>query len=332
MYLSFQLLSTTSDISCYKIHYREGLNLNCKILNVIDTPGFNDTRGKSHDEQFPEKLNILFTEVIDSVDAICIVLPMTLKKLTDEHKYVLTSIFDLFGKDIKSNLFPFITFDDGGDLNCQHALEAFDVQVKSDHYFRFSNSDIFLTNDKQSIDKWKSRRESFNRFFKALSCVEKVSLEESKNVLNTRITIRMELSGIQSNLIENIQKVNNVRELLIVLKKCRYSDMSENKETTFNEFERVVYHTVSVENCTNCTKCKFTCHKGCSVLANIFKISCKAFERNYSTRSCRCKVCSGQCELSSHFVERKEYRYGFVKKSKSIEDFKKKKHDRNVRF
>eukprot|EP01084_Bolivina_argentea_P156138 272090_1 len=83
-------------------------------LTVIDTPGFG---------QFDFEKDVMITkkikEVIDKlhgIDAICLVFKSADNRLTrEESQYKIDQFLNLFGNDIKENVFILFTFADGGE-------------------------------------------------------------------------------------------------------------------------------------------------------------------------------------------------------------------------
>lgn len=124
---------------------------------------------------------------IQSLDALCLVVPVSCTRLNDQQKYVFssTSILELFAKDIFGNIFLFLTYDDGaaGEPVTLGALRKADIPFKEDMYFRFNNANVFK---KDSGDVWRARNNSFSRFFYELLVIPSNSLSSTKEVLDSR--------------------------------------------------------------------------------------------------------------------------------------------------
>ena len=117
--------SQTEEVNIYYIKAANGN----PPLKIIDTPGFGDTRGISFDQEIPKKLEVTFKTQIDRIHAVCFVGKSSDDKLSATQKYIFSSIFDLFGKDIGENIIAMITFADGNTPNILQCLE-------NDHIFK----------------------------------------------------------------------------------------------------------------------------------------------------------------------------------------------------
>lgn len=113
-----QAVSQTEWITVYKIFPQKGSRLNY-TLNIIDTPGFGDTRGIQRDQVTIDQIRHLFSEKGEKgvlfIDAVCFIVMAPEARLTVSQKYIFSSIMSLFGKDIESNICTLITFADGAE-------------------------------------------------------------------------------------------------------------------------------------------------------------------------------------------------------------------------
>ncbi|CAG2229511.1 unnamed protein product [Mytilus edulis] len=108
--------SQTSSVTVYRIPTIDGGQVSHKV-NIIDTPGFNDTR-ENFDERITQQIRELFEirrgkHSVIHLDAILVVVPLSTQRLTHQLKEVFSNILHMFGKDIAKNIFAVITFDDG---------------------------------------------------------------------------------------------------------------------------------------------------------------------------------------------------------------------------
>ncbi|KTF92594.1 hypothetical protein cypCar_00026626 [Cyprinus carpio] len=99
-----QAESQTSKITAYQINHMDGFRVQYS-LTIVDTPGFGDTRGISHDQKITAQIQEFFSAHggIDHIDAVCFVVQASLARLTHTQKYVFDSILSIFGKDIAEN-------------------------------------------------------------------------------------------------------------------------------------------------------------------------------------------------------------------------------------
>lgn len=140
-------------------------------LNIIDTPGFGDTRGIERDQEIIEQIRQLFHEQsskgIAFVDAVSFLVKAPDARLTHSQKYIFDSILSLFGNDIKENICCLVTFADGNTPPVLDALK--ESNLLFDPYFPFNNSGLFANNAANAISLapmfWDMGTNSFKRFF-----------------------------------------------------------------------------------------------------------------------------------------------------------------------
>ncbi|CAC5370968.1 unnamed protein product [Mytilus coruscus] len=130
-----QFQSQTSSVTVYRIPRLKGLKINSG-LNIIDTPGFNDTR-QDFDKRITAQIKELFASGITHLDAILIVLPLSTTRLTSSQRLIFSSILKMFGYDTRDNIFVALTHDDSGEeSSCLSILDKIEVPYKG--YFRFN--------------------------------------------------------------------------------------------------------------------------------------------------------------------------------------------------
>lgn len=207
----FQDISQTDGITCYRVPWKYGSAVNFKLC-VIDTPGFCDSRGSEFDKATPEMFKNLFKKRIQSIDALCFVLPVSCVRLTHTQKYIFTSILELFANDISENIFLFLTFDDGaaGEPTPLCVLRNARIPFKDDMYFRFNNA--YVSKEGSSKDVWIKRAESFSGFFNKLQTTNKMSLANTKAVLETREFLEMKLANILKTIGNQVTDIMNIKQ------------------------------------------------------------------------------------------------------------------------
>lgn len=116
-------------------------------LNIIDTPGFGDTRGIIRDKAIVDQIREFFTtpgdQGISFLDAVCFVTQAPLARLTPPQRYIFDAILSVFGQDIASNIYVLITFADGNDPPVRSALKAAHVPFQGS--YKFNNSALFAS-------------------------------------------------------------------------------------------------------------------------------------------------------------------------------------------
>lgn len=294
--------SRTEWITTYKINYMEGSKIHY-TLNLIDTPGFGDTRGIERDKEITDQVRQLFTDSSDGgvtcIDAICFVTQAPLGRLTASQKYIFTSILSIFGADIIDNISVLITFADGNDPPVLDALKLADVPFKKE--FRFNNSALFACNVDNAPNSfapmfWEMGLLSFEKFFTDLKRMTTKSLQLTKEVLEERKALEIIIGSLQPEIDVGLSKLNALRDEEKELKKHE-DDIKENRDFEY-EVEEVYVEKVFVPGkppSTFCTKCNKECHDNCAITENAQKRSCSAIGVDGN-----CMVCVGKCWWDYH--------------------------------
>ncbi|VDI24906.1 Hypothetical predicted protein [Mytilus galloprovincialis] len=310
--LNKQYESQTEGVTWYTFPMLGETQMN-GIINIIDTPGFDDTRGKDYDEEIPRMIEILFSkgEGIESLDAICLVEKLSANRLTERQENIFKSVTKIFGKDIADNIFPCLTFDDGGEAHILKAFEKAGMSYLDKVHFRFNNSKIF--SGYQDFEVWRKRRQSFGKFFKEINNVLKKSLLSTKDVLNSRSSLQLQLLSLQQNLRNQVQNISNVEKRRSIIQDCQM-DIDENKD--FIQISYAMRKTKRANKliCLNCPKCEKTCH-------NNFRIWSKYMCEVMYWNGC-CKICD--CSYSDHISEKFKYHEVFERVEITLNDIFKK--------
>ena len=106
--------SKTNQINTYYINYDSDNKLYEEEINIriIDTPGFDYSRGILYDIKIIKQLKKLFKEIRE-LDYILLVTKSHIVRLSLNYRYILDRIQELFGKDIIERLILICTFSDG---------------------------------------------------------------------------------------------------------------------------------------------------------------------------------------------------------------------------
>ena len=209
----FSYESQTSNVEVYNI---KGIN-ELPPFQIIDTPGFGNTKGINH------QIDKLFKEKISNLNAICLVAQSSNARLTVNQKYIFTSILNLFSEDMKENFMALLTFCDGGTPQIVSTLERPDFMFSSlipylnkPWYYKFNNSAIFDDNLEEEFPKFffKISMKSFEEFKKRLIKMPKKSLIQTKQVLEERNKLDKFSEILTNKLAEGIDKVNYIKDLL----------------------------------------------------------------------------------------------------------------------
>ncbi|CAC5384559.1 unnamed protein product [Mytilus coruscus] len=312
--LGKQYVSQTNGITCYRIPWKDDSSIKCKLC-VIDSPGFGDSRGEEFDKTIPEKVKNLFQRGIRSLDALCLVVPVSCTRLTDPQKYVFSSILELFAKDISDNIFIFLTYDDGaaGYPVALGALREADIPFKEDMYFRFNNANVFKT--EHSDDVWRKRNNSFSRFFDKLMTLPSVSLSSTKEVLDSTAFLEIQLANIQKTIGDQVIDIMNIKEDKQFIENNE-KDIESNKNFTKTvQVKEPIIESHSYAS-LNCVSCQKTCHLGCWVVGSWLIWTCEVMSES------RCRVCRCRCGTETHALQYFTHETKTVTKTETLEELK----------
>lgn len=326
--LFFQALSQTEWITVYKIMPRDGSRLTY-TLNIIDTPGFGDTRGIDSDQGTIDQIRQLFSETgakgVLFLDAVCFIVKAPDARLTISQKYIFSSMMSLFGKDIESNICTLITFADSGEPPVLASLKEANIPFGST--FKFNNSALFAKNKKSASTAlsqmlWNMGCTSFRKFFEEIHHFETRSISQSKAVLQERDQLKNIIAGILPQVRAGLTKLSELRAHLHSFKK-RKNDIEKNKdfENEVEETHQIIVQLDPGHRAINCRNCNLTCHVDCNILEDDAIINCIAMKDGI------CAICSDKCNWNDHITA--PYKIDFVvqKVKKTYTEMKKKYDD-----
>ncbi|XP_052808194.1 uncharacterized protein LOC128237048 isoform X1 [Mya arenaria] len=299
--LGNQALSQTDWISCYTIHPKHGSRLKC-TLNIIDTPGFGDTRGLEQDQNIADQIRELFTHQepkgVQNIDAVCFVVKASDLRLTSIQTYIFESIMSLFGNNIKENICTLITFADGAEpMVCSSLKES---KLPFGKYFTFNNSAWFAANEnvdaiEMPLFLWNMGMKSFKDFFNQTETFKTESLQLTADVLIERYKLHMTLKNLDAYIKLGLAKVDQINCEKKAFEDA-INDMERHKNYTVTR--NVVVHIRKDPErgfVTFCTECQFLCHERCAFEDDDDKMYCAVMnEEKY------CTVCPRNCFWKTH--------------------------------
>ncbi|XP_060592329.1 uncharacterized protein LOC132747036 [Ruditapes philippinarum] len=324
-----QAESQTDWITCYTIYQHDGGRIPY-TLNIIDTPGFGDTRGMKRDNFLVEQIHELFSlngeKGIVGLDAVCFLIKAPDARLTSTQRYIFESIMALFGKDIKNNMCTLLTFADGRSAPALSSIKSSGLPF-GEYSFTLNNSGLFAENndsDKTGIKYlfWKMGIDAFGLFFKHLVTLQTTSLELTKKVLDERKRLELTIDCLLLMIDYGLEELNKQR---------REIKMLEDNEKTIESHKDFEYETTKTiknykylppgQNVTNCRVCKFTCHGICGIRNDAKKRGCWAMDSNGY-----CEQCPQKCYWNSHqnapyifYLERKPVKMTFLDVKEALE-------------
>lgn len=311
---------------------RDGSRLNY-TLNIIDTPGFGDTRGIERDQGTIDQIRHLFSETgakgVAFLDAVCFIVKAPDARLTVSQKYIFSSIMSIFGKDIESNICTLVTFADGAKPPVLASLEEDNLPFGS--IFQFNNSALF-TENKNLVSTslspmfWDMGCKSFKEFFDKIDKFTTRSLSQTKDVLQEREQLKTIIAGILPQVKAGLTKLSELREEIDMFK--RHKDDIENNKDFEYEVEETHQTEVKLKeghHVTNCLQCNFTCHDDCIIADDGDKSRCSAMKDG------NCTVCSQKCKWNVH--RNAVYKFDYVvKRVKKTYTEMKQKYEKAIGF
>ncbi|XP_061176106.1 uncharacterized protein LOC133185061 [Saccostrea echinata] len=322
-----QAISQTEWITVYKIAPQTGSRLDY-TLNIIDTPGFGDTRGIERDELLVNQIRHLLTDKSPPnllyLDCVCFIVKAPDARLTPTQTYIFHSIMSLFGKDIESNICSLITFADGAKPPVLAALN--ESQLPFGNHFVFNNSALFEENkamDGNSLTPmfWDMGQKSFRNFFEALRRFQARSLALTIDVLEEREQLKTVIQNIQPQVDAGLTKVNELEDQIRIFEKHKADiDANRNFEYEVDEIKQIQITLPPGQHVTNCMHCHVTCHEDCKIADDERKSRCSAMSKDTGN----CKICPGHCHWSDHKNTPYIFRFKTEKVKKMYTEMKRK--------
>ena len=298
-----QAFSQTRDITAYTIYPMKGSAISY-TFTIIDTPGFGDTGGLKRDKEITNQIKEFFSipppDGIDHLDCIGFVTQASLARLTPTQEYIFDSILSVFGKDVVKSIFMLVTFADGQQPPVMEAINK--AKIPAQKFYKFNNSALYA-NDFKEIEEgfdamfWRMGARSFEKFFLEFEKTDSVSLQLTQEVLKERHQLQTIIEGLNPQITEGLNKIEEMRQEEAVLKKHE-ADIEANRSFTYP-----VEITVPVEtrlegtgrHTTTCLRCNYTCHKDCTIADDEEKFRCLAMDDEG-----KCEICTQHCKWSEH--------------------------------
>ena len=297
-----QAYSQTSEVTYYNIRSVGGY----PPVKIIDTPGYGDTRGIERDKEITAQIKELFQNQINTLNAVCFVTKSSNNRLTHSQKYILSSILDLFGNDVKEIFLFMLTFCDGGKPNIVEPLkekdclckQIIDLHKDNNWYYKFNNSAIFEDNRDDEFTQmfWKLGMKNFEDFKKKLMTLPKKSLQLSRTVLNQRKYLEEKVQILSEKLKIGLNKVEEIKGIIKIVLSLK-GDLNDSKNFTKTIMQPTIVKVPKEPNyyATTCLTCTKTCHKHCCIKDDDNKKNCSSMnEDGY------CQFCPNKCFWDCH--------------------------------
>ncbi|XP_047425069.1 septin-2-like [Mugil cephalus] len=309
--------SQTLDVIVYQIFGFEDKTLPYS-LTIIDTPGYNSTRGIKKDSMISQKLFDLFRskDGVHEVDAVGLVMKASDNRLSDRLMYVLNSVTSLFGKDLEKNIVALITHSDARrPENVLKALEAAKIKCAKNEknqpvYFLFNNcQDEERTEEEEEEFLEVADKISVNGMRALTTFLEKTApqkLMKTVNVLKERIILTACIQNMEERIKLTEMKQRNIKQINEAVKKHEEEMKKNGKfivevDEVYKEREPIGGGMCGLPftRALCCTVCEENCHYPCKVGRK--PKDCEVMYRG------RCTVCTNKCPASAHVKETWKY-------------------------
>ena len=317
-----QTKSKTQLITIYKLHYQEGMALNYTVT-IIDTPGFGDTRGIGRDKEIEDAIHSLFRDrngYLEHVNAVTVVLPVSVSRLTATQKYIFDWIMSLFGKDINGSLIHVATFSQGKSTNALRAIQKHGIDIKESFNF---NSQVITDTSRDGAMKsispqlWKKTIQTFFDFFHKLQNMSSKSISQSQSVLDEREKVRLHMSSIRNAIIDGmviLDQFNMEMRLLHGVDMDGKCDESNSANVQTVKYE-LVKDTEGRKHVI-CEKCQATCHENCPVEDDQALQHCIVMTQ--TRKGINCTLCPNKCPWNKHRLSQFRFKRELIQELATI--------------
>ena len=137
----------TSSVTIYHIPSEYIVNYPSEspcCINIIDTPGFGDTRGHAWDVMISKMITALL-KTITTLNYILITCKSSTNRVDDGTRFIYSSIQDLYAKDISKRVIGMFTFSDGNAPQAKQAIREVGIDIAKD--FVFNNASTWAFED-----------------------------------------------------------------------------------------------------------------------------------------------------------------------------------------
>ena len=294
---------------------------------MIDTPGFGDTCEDKNEENLQRIENLFKSETIISSNAICFVENYNSQRLTRYRKQVFDTMTNIFGSDIKENIYIVATFcvgfyDASNNIEPAPTLESLTKEgIRYNKCFPFNNKNIFKKPKDDFYKYWETSMTSFELFFEELDGTKEVSLHLSSKILEQQqIILHAKLPEFVRNLKDTIHEIDDHRQNLKAI--TNQMIHLEQGVTYMAKVEKQVMETITERNIFSviCTKCdgKFkVCHYPSTTSRDSQLWRCKVMSWFNTEFRIYCHVC--KCPWTHHRSCRQRLVHQIVEETRTNE-------------
>ena len=291
--------SQTDKINIYNVKIE-----NKKILRLIDSPGFIDTKGKEKDEEYIENFKNFFRNEIFYLNCICFVINCASYRLNEIQKELYDKVSSLFSEEIKNNfVFIFTHYTSSGDMDAKVSLKNDDVFkdiINANNIFKLDNAWAFSGDKNIKNYMWEKTSGEIKRLINdKFVKLNPVKTAQSAEIIEKRKEYH-ELFNEKM-----IDFKNKVKEIKDLLEKQKLKELDKIKKKRALKVTKNFIQPSEMKN-TNCNKCERTCHKFCD--CNPFmgiRYFCRIFNFFGFCKFCNCYF-SRHSRVNSIFIEKEE--------------------------
>eukprot|EP00357_Protocruzia_adherens_P002176 CAMPEP_0114992500 /NCGR_PEP_ID=MMETSP0216-20121206/11977_1 /TAXON_ID=223996 /ORGANISM="Protocruzia adherens, Strain Boccale" /LENGTH=560 /DNA_ID=CAMNT_0002355975 /DNA_START=115 /DNA_END=1798 /DNA_ORIENTATION=- len=277
-----------------QVHPLFGTSVYHQGLNIIDTPGFDDTSGIQRDREIKRELEDFILCNLFTIDFVGYVIPASQPRLTDTQVYIYDNVLSLLGKDLKASIACIFTFADGGIATSEAALR--DIGLNPHYSFPVNNSVLFeqmmVPNEAEKDTRfkfsfWETNRQNVSYMLQVLhTSFPPRSLALSKTTITSRRQILSDLPTLKTTLYQQLKNMTALSEAKTNLQhQSSVKPHSHTRTITHTPKHRSIY----------CKNCNQTCFIAPNVNSNIDKAARFLWDEEW-----RCGRCLYGCLWRDH--------------------------------
>jgi GTPase SAR1 family protein len=322
-----QAFSQTEYITTYKFAWQPGFPGPYDI-ELIDTPGFLDTRGFERDVQIAAQLKALFdAQAIvgaDHIDGIAFVVQASNARLTANQRYIFDSMLSRFALDAVKNLVIMATWADLNEPVVVHALRQEKIAYRE--MIKFNNSALYarVVGGPKDYGRvfWEMGMDGYRHCFEVLGSLQTQSLLLTRELLRERDRLQAAIQGIHRLVARGTSKLDEIEQEEAIVGQHRLDiEANRNFRTTVRIQKADQVRSPPGLHVTNCVICNMTCHHGCAYANNEDKKHCIAMNGE------NCKICPGKCFWRRHENQPFYWDFKEIEETRTLEEIRAKYAD-----
>ena len=233
-----QAVSQTDGIHLYYIK-----DYNNHPIIIIDSQGYGDTRGIYKDLEIDEAFRVVFSNIIDHINAVGFISNATVNRLDIDTKYIFTSITKLFAGDINENFIILATHANYESMtegpifveSIQTDAECLKIEEKTKKGIKWwyaFDSKCILSNKIHELSNF-SYSQLSDFYEEKVKKLEPKEIKQSLEVLNNRKELTIEINKLSNAFQDLLIEQNNLvdKENLISEKSYEIENINDEINT-----------------------------------------------------------------------------------------------------